>query len=201
MRRLPLSLLLLCPLALGLAGCAPEEPSGQQPGTARGLAEPAPATSSPSARPGTPAEVIDVVDGDTIHARLRSGRVERVRLIGIDAPERSTTRTGYPQCGGEEATEALERLAPRRSEIRLTTDAVQDRRDRFGRLLAYVRTAESGSATLQELLLRAGWARVYVYDRRPFTKVSRFRAAAAAAREAGRGVWRACGGDFRRPAD
>src|SRR5687768_9557762 len=32
--------------------------------------------------------VIRVVDGDTIHVRLASGRRERVRLIGIDAPER-----------------------------------------------------------------------------------------------------------------
>ena len=32
--------------------------------------------------------VSTVVDGDTIDARLDSGRVERVRVIGIDTPER-----------------------------------------------------------------------------------------------------------------
>ena len=35
-----------------------------------------------------------------------------------------------------------------------------------------------------------------VYDRKPFQRVSRFRAAERSAREAGRGVWGRCGGDF-----
>ncbi len=65
----------------------------------------------------------------------------------------------------------------------------RNRRDRFGRLLATCARRER-QRTLQELLLRAGWGGVYVFDRRPFTKVSRFRAAASRrARLAG-----ACGG-------
>ena len=37
---------------------------------------------------GSPtAEVVQVVDGDTIEVRLPDGRLERVRLIGIDAPD------------------------------------------------------------------------------------------------------------------
>lgn len=185
--------------AIGLSGCTAQDAQTGAASEPRSLTSPA-SDGSDQRATGTPARVAAIIDGDTMHARLASGKVERVRLIGIDAPEASTTRTGYAQCGGAQATQALRQLAPIGSEVRLTTDTVQDRRDRFGRLLAYVRTEASGRATVQELLLRAGWARVYVYDRRPFTRVSRFRAAADAARDAGRGVWRACDGDFRRPA-
>ena len=46
--------------------------------------------------------IVSVVDGDTIKVRM-SGRVESVRLIGIDAPE--TNAPGRPvQCFGPEAS-------------------------------------------------------------------------------------------------
>ncbi len=42
------------------------------------------------------AEVVEVIDGDTLHARLASGRVERVRLIGIDARSAQPRARGMP---------------------------------------------------------------------------------------------------------
>ena len=38
--------------------------------------------------PAIPAPRSRVVDGDTVDVRLTSGRTERIRLIGIDTPER-----------------------------------------------------------------------------------------------------------------
>jgi micrococcal nuclease len=149
--------------------------------------------------------VVDVVDGDTLKVRL-GGEVETVRLIGIDTPE--TRRPGAPvECGGPEATSKMLELAFARPrdhdgdglfdgeggqgiEVTVRTDPTQDRRDRFARLLAYIDPA------LQRRMLESGWAEVYVYDRKPFQRVSRFRAAERAARQAGRGVWGRCGGDF-----
>lgn len=140
-----------------------------------------------------------VVDGDTLRVRTGSAGTERVRLLGIDAPEVSETRTGSAQCGGAEALADLAVRARRGTVVELETDPQQDRRDRFGRLLAYVRVPGT-SGTLQEQLLADGWARVYVYDRaRPFSRVEEFRAAADAARRDRVGVWDECGGDFRRP--
>lgn len=131
--------------------------------------------------------VSDVVDGDTIDVSLNSGVTERIRLIGIDTPE----VYGGAECGGPEASAEMGRLGLGRR-VRMATDPTQDRRDRYGRLLAYVRVVKGPS--LQLAMLRAGWARVYVYDHSPFRKVKRFRRAEDAARAANRGAWALCGG-------
>lgn len=141
----------------------------------------------------------EVIDGDTIDVLLTSGRRQRVRLIGIDAPESTTLRTGRVQCGGEAAKRAGRALAGRWPQVTLQSDPAQDTYDRYGRLLAYVVPEGERSTTFQEQLLMAGWANVYVFDRRPFTRVAAFRAAADEARQNRAGVWARCDGDFRRP--
>ena len=81
----------------------------------------------------TPAEegwtVEWVIDGDTVDVRGPDGTEERVRVIGIDAPERA-------QCGYVEAADAMAELAEGR-EIDLVPGA-RDDRDRYDRLLRYV---------------------------------------------------------------
>src|SRR5918911_1123086 len=77
-------------------------------------------------------EVVRVVDGDTIRVRL-GGRVERVRYIGVDTPE--SVRPGTPvQCFAHRAAVQNARLVGR-ERVRLVADV--ERRDRYGRLLAY----------------------------------------------------------------
>jgi micrococcal nuclease len=125
------------------------------------------------------ATVLRVTDGDTIRVRLDGGGVERVRYIGIDTPERG-------RCFARQATAANARLLGRR--IRLEYDA--DRRDRYGRLLAYVRGR--GGRMVNAELVRGGFAK-------PLTVAPNVRQAARlgrlarGARRAGRGLWRACG--------
>lgn len=74
------------------------------------------------------------VDGDTIDVAV--GRsVERVRLIGIDAPE--VAHGDRPaECFALEADDRLAALAPVGAAVRLERDVVP--RDDYGRLLAYV---------------------------------------------------------------
>ena len=80
------------------------------------------------------AKVTRVVDGDTIEVELPDGSDEDVRYIGIDTPE--TVKPGTPvQCGGPKAHQVNERLVGGRS-VTLRFDA--ERRDVYGRLLAYV---------------------------------------------------------------
>ena len=128
------------------------------------------------------AEVRRVIDGDTIVVATAAGE-ETVRLLGIDTPERAPQ-----ECGHRAATRALERLAGGR-EVELVTDPTQDRRDRHGRLLAYVDTP--GGRDLGEQVVRRGWARVYVFDQ-PFARVAEYRDAYDEARARRAGLFRSC---------
>ena len=85
-----------------------------------------------------------MIDGDTIRVRL-AGAEERVRYIGIDTPERDE------RCfvDATEANEALLGDGP----LRLEFD--RERRDRYGRLLAYV---HAGETFVNLELVRRGFA-------------------------------------------
>jgi endonuclease YncB( thermonuclease family) len=122
-----------------------------------------------------------VVDGDTVDVRLASGRTERVRLIGIDTPERG-------QCGAAKATAYARSLAQSRTAV-LQGDATQATRDRYGRLLAYVWV---GGRDLGFRQLTRGLAKVYVYDR-PFRRLAPYQRAERVGQTRGDGIWRACG--------
>jgi endonuclease YncB( thermonuclease family) len=121
-----------------------------------------------------------VVDGDTVDVRLTSGRTERIRLIGIDTPERG-------QCDAAKATGYARSLAQGRATV-LHGDATQATRDRYGRLLAYVWI---GGRDLGYQQLARGLARVYVYDR-PFQRLAAYRQAERAGRTRVDGIWHAC---------
>jgi micrococcal nuclease len=143
---------------------------------------------------GMRATVLRAVDGDTLEVAI-DGRERSVRLLGIDTPE--THRPGTPvECGGREASASMEALAPAGTPVALERDPAQDRVDRYGRLLAYVRLPDG--RLIEDLQLRAGWAATYVYARRPVARYGEFRRLEALARAAGRGVWGACGGQFHR---
>jgi micrococcal nuclease len=131
------------------------------------------------------ARVVRVVDGDTIAVRLH-GRRERVRYIGVDTPE--SVKPGTPvQCFAHAASAANARLVAGR-EVRLVLD--RERRDRYGRLLAYVYRLADGRFVNAELV-RAGYAHTLTIP--PNDRfASRFAALQAAARRRGRGLWRAC---------
>jgi micrococcal nuclease len=139
-----------------------------------------------------PARVERVVDGDTLRVSV-DGRSRAVRLLGVDTPE--THRPGTPvECGGPQASANMRALAPPGTPVRLFSDPGQDRLDRYGRLLAYVRLPSGRFA--EDAQLEAGWATVYVYAGRPVALYPRFRREQDAARAHGHGVWGACGGRF-----
>ena len=131
------------------------------------------------------AQVLRVVDGDTIRVRI-DGRSERVRYIGIDTPE--SVKPGTPvQCFAKRASAANAALVAGRS-VRLVGDVEQ--RDRYGRLLAYVYREPDG-AFVNAQLVREGYARTLtiapnVAHARELADLAR------AARQAHRGLWNAC---------
>src|SRR3954451_12319572 len=129
--------------------------------------------------------VTRVVDGDTIHVAL-GGADETVRYIGIDTPESVKPNTPV-QCFAEAASAANRRLVDGRRVV-LTFDA--ERRDRYGRLLAYVRRAGDG-VFVNEQLVRDGYARTLTIP--PNVRFAeRFAGLARQARDDGRGLWHAC---------
>jgi micrococcal nuclease len=145
-----------------------------------------PATATTRAPTGEQVRVERVVDGDTVIVRLDGAR-ERLRYIGIDTPE-SVTPDRPVGCYGPQASAENRRLVEGRT-VALEFDA--ERRDRFGRLLAYVRRVPDG-LFVNEALLRGGFARTLTI--RPNVRhVQDLRASADAARTARRGLWGACG--------
>ncbi len=129
------------------------------------------------------APVTRVVDGDTFEARIGS-EAEDVRLIGIDTPE--TVKPDTPvQCWGPQASDFTHNLLEGRT-VRLVFGV--ERRDVYGRLLAYVHL---GDRFVNATLVRRGLARTLTIppnDR--YAPVLR-RLEIGAAR-AGRGLWGAC---------
>lgn len=158
------------------------------------------------------ARISSVVDGDTVKVRAFGARRDfyTVRLIGIDTPETRKPGTGV-ECGGRRATASMYELAfpdPVDSDddgladeqgdelgrrVTMTTDPTQDTFDAFGRLLAYVTTRTGENLALEQL--RAGWAKVYVFEDR-FRRFDRFRQAQSRAARRDRGAWGRCGGNF-----
>lgn len=109
-----------------------------------------------SAQPSTAADltgtVVTVVDGDSIHVRVE-GRIEKIRYIGINAPEvRHPTKGEEP--GGREAS-AVNRRLVEGQRVRLELDV--QRRDQYGRLLAYVWVDD---LMINAELVRLGYAQV-----------------------------------------
>jgi micrococcal nuclease len=128
--------------------------------------------------------VVRVVDGDTIEARI-DGEVEDVRYIGVDTPE--TVKPGAPvQCFGPRASAFNHRLVEGRR-VRLVFGV--ERRDAYGRLLAYVRL---GRRFVNAELVRRGLARsLTIPPNDRFAPL--FRRLELRAARGGRGLWGACG--------
>lgn len=116
--------------------------------------------------PASAALVDYVVDGDTI--RLGSGTY--VRLIGIDTPE-------VGECGYEAAKAALDQMVG--PNVELPNPLSVDDKDRYGRLLRYVRVGgrDTGLVLIRRGLATARYDSLDGYDWHP--RQDRYRAADA----------------------
>lgn len=145
-----------------------------------GLTPPAaPADECTPERRGVRATVARVFDGDTV--QLAGG--ERVRLIGINAPEAAREkRPAQPLA--DEATRALETLAGPGGAVWLVPDA--EREDKYGRVLAHLFDAK-GRNIQREMLARGLAAQIVVPPNERFLDC--YRAAERSARDRALGVW------------
>lgn len=117
------------------------------------LAPAAQGSECPADRIDEEAQVAFVYDGDTV--RLKDGR--KIRLAGINAPEVARqAKAGEPMA--DEARAYLSQLLDSGSSVRLRYE--QQRRDRYGRLLAHLFTQDGSN--IEERLLGEGLAQQLV---------------------------------------
>ena len=169
------------------------------------------ATSTPTPRPERGPEqgtewrvtVTRVVDGDTIEVRFPNGEIDTLRLLGVDTPETTLSRTdpaefeGIPESpagkdhlyewGQKAETFATNRLDGQT--VRIAVDPEADRRGSFGRLLTYV--YYDGGTNFNKQLLDEGYARMYDST---FSKREAFADAEARAQSNDVGLWAFEGG-------
>jgi micrococcal nuclease len=150
-----------------------------EPSTAAPAPSEEPSQAPPPAAEGVVVPVVGVVDGDTLRVRV-DGVTERVRIIGLDAPELSGD-----ECLAQEAASRMQSLVQSR-DVRIVADPTQDDRDVYDRLLRHVWTLDGRSVARD--LIAEGLAREYTYDV-PYDGVDEHRAAEAEAIEAALGIW------------
>ena len=98
------------------------------------------AASSTAGQEALQATVTTVYDGDTVKVRIAGRTDERVRLIGVDSPELDDAREKVRLMAFLAKRFAFQRLF--RTQVELLPGP--EERDAYGRLLAFVRTADGG---------------------------------------------------------
>lgn len=134
-------------------------------------------------KPGESSGIVTrVIDGDTMVVML-NGAEKKVRLLGVDTPEKKSRHTRAEPMN-ETATRRAKELAENRT-VTLVFGG-KDKMDKYGRLLAYVILPDGRS--LNEILINEGLATVYRWFE--YSEKRRYIAMEAGARAACKGVWR-----------
>lgn len=97
--------------------------------------------------------VVEVHDGDTVSVTINK-KTERVRLIGIDAPE-----LGQRPWGNKSKKHLESILSASGWDVTIEPDI--DKRDKYGRLLAYLWTKDGQLINLR--MLEDGYAMLYTF--------------------------------------
>jgi len=167
----PMKTLLVVSLAmpLVLTACAP-------------TATPTPTPTTAPTVTHIQATCVRVVDGDTIEVNI-SGRLYKVRYIGMDTPETVHPTRGVEPYGMEASAKNKELVEGKMVELEKDVSET----DKYGRLLRYVYV---NGLFVNAELVRLGYAQVATYP--PDVKYQDlFLQLQREAREAGRGLWAA----------
>jgi len=138
---------------------------------------------------GVRIKVRRIVDGDTLEAVRDDGRVEKIRVFGVNTPELHP-RPGVPhdtftaQKFAQEARDRTAQLCPEGGDARM----VERGRDKYSRLLAHLYTRDGRDVS--RILISEGLGRAYFVEEskkdalRPI-----YEAVQAEAKLAKKGVW------------
>lgn len=141
-------------------------------------------------------KVIGVIDGDSFQADF-GVFIQQVRMVGIECPEATPSAKARKEAKrlgisldhyltvGKQATSYVRKLLPRGTQLRLEYD--KDRRDKYGRILAYVFLPNG--KLLNEELVAQGYARLFP-TKENVLYASRLRSALARAKGQKLGLWK-----------
>lgn len=124
--------------------------------------------------------VVEVVDGDTIKIEYE-GRVESVRLIGVDTPETVHPNKPVEPFGPAASAFTTNLLAGKTVYLRFG----EERRDAYGRMLAYAFRASDGLFVNLELVCR-GYGRITSFQHQ---YMKQFEQCQEQAQNARKGLW------------
>ena len=101
-----------------------------------------------------------VVDGDTIDISIDLGfdltKRERVRLAGIDTPEKRTKNPKEKEMGYQ-ATEFLEMHLMEATKLTVKTE----KEGKFGRMLGWLYKSETDTTSINQIMIDKGYAWAY----------------------------------------
>lgn len=132
-------------------------------------------------------KVDKINDGDTFEVIL-DGKMERIRLLGINTPEIEGPYR-HQECFGPEASQRGKRLLTNRK-VYLIKDPSVPNRGKYGRLLRYA-VREDGLFYNAEMVWE-GYAFEYSPRGQHFNYEDFFKKLQSQARQAKRGLWKAC---------
>ncbi len=127
--------------------------------------------------------VVEVIDGDTIKVDI-GGKIEAVRMVGVDTPEIAGPRNPQDDYFGPEAAQYTKQLLENQS-VYLIPDPMQSNRDKYNRFLRYV-FLEDGTL-VNAKLIEEGYAYNYIYE--PFQFMKQFDYLEKQAKEKQLGIW------------
>lgn len=143
------------------------------------------------------AEIVSVIDGDTITVNLLAGdqpKIKTVRLLEIDAPESVHPDAKRNTKYGRLASEHLKEKLKKGDVVYLTAD--QTDKDRYGRILRLVwlerpkdpyNNQELRSECLNAILLSEGYAQVWISEGGAYSFL--FSQLQMEAEKSGKGLW------------
>lgn len=137
---------------------------------------------SPTFRPPEDGLTIFVYDGDTILVNV-GGKKIKVRLLGINAPEKEGPYTKNEPLGDEARQRVIELALRKKVTLIYEGDSLKDK---YGRYLAHV--ILPGGRTLNEILLKEGLAKAY--RKFKYSRKKRYRKLEAKAKADCLGIWK-----------
>lgn len=132
------------------------------------------------------AQIVKVVDGDTITVSL-NGKNETIRIIGINTPETVDPRKTVECFGIEASSKAKEFFKSKNYQVFLERDGGQGERDKYQRLLRYVFT-DNGTLDYGLNMIATGYAYEYTYSA-PYKYQAEYKKAQAEAENKRLGLW------------
>jgi micrococcal nuclease len=130
--------------------------------------------------------VVKVVDGDTLDVDMPDGKYKttRIRLLGVDTPETKKPNTPVMYYGPE-ASDYTRKITLGKK-VTVLIDTVSDERDRFGRLLGYIRLEDG--RIVNEMLVEDGYA--YADLRFKHSDFEKYRELMEKAKVQKKGLWK-----------